>query len=161
MNFLERLSVRLNIWSGWLAGGTMVLMMLLSVINMFSRAASRPIGGAAEMVGWLAALTAALALGYTQMERGHVAIDLLVSRFSRRTRATVDGFASFISMFLSILAGWQLTVHAGRLWQRGSLSETMHIAYFPFTYAVAFGFFCLALALMVDGIKSLAEVVKK
>jgi len=161
MDFLERLSARLNQWTVWLAGGAMVLMMLISVTNIILRIASRPFGGTTEMVGWLAALTAALALGYTQMNRGHVAIDLLVSRFSRRARAVLDSITSFISIALVVLATRQLTVHAGNLWQRGSVSETMHLAYFPFTYVVAFGFSCLALALLVDGIKSLVEAVKK
>lgn len=161
MNFLVRLSARLNKWTVWLAGGAMVLMMLLSVVNMILRAFSRPFGGITEVVGWLAALTVALALGYTQMERGHVSIDLLMSRFSPRARALVDSLTSFISMFLSVMAARQLIIHAGRLWERGSVSETLHISFFPFVYAVAFGFLCLALALLVDGIKYLFEAVKK
>ena len=161
MNFLENLSTRLNKWTVWLAGSALVLMMLISVINIVLRIVARPFGGTTEMVGWLAALTAALALGYTQMNRGHVAIDLLVSRFSHRTRAVLDSLMSFITIALIVLATRQLAVHAGNLWQRGSVSETMHIAYYPFTYVVAFGFSCLALALLVDGIKSLVEAVKK
>lgn len=161
MVFLERLSARLNQWTVWLAGGAMILMMLVSVINMVLRASSRPFGGAAEIVGWLAALTAALALGNTQINRGHVTIDLLMSKFSRRVRAVVDSMVSFISMVLSLLAAWQLTMNALDMWQRGSVSETMHVAYFPFIYAVAFGFLGLALALLVDGIKSLIEAVEK
>ncbi len=161
MDLLERLCARLNLWTAWLAGGALVFMMLISVINIVLRIISRPFGGATEMVGWLAALTAALALGYTQMNKGHVAIDLLVSRFSRRTRAVLDSMISFIILALAVLAARQLTVHAGNLWQRGSLSETMHIAYFPFTYVVAFSFLFLALTLLVDGIKSLVEAVKR
>jgi len=161
MDLLERLSARLNQWTAWLAGGALVSMMLISVINIVLRIVSRPFGGTTEMVGWLAALTAAFALGYTQMNKGHVAIDLLVSRFSHRTRAVLDSMISFIILALAVLAARQLTVHAGNLWQRGSLSETMHIAYFPFTYVVAFSFLFLALTLLVDGIKSLVEAVKK
>jgi len=161
MDFLERLSARLNKWTVWLAGSALVLMMLISVINIVLRIVARPFGGTTEMVGWLAALAASLALGYTQMNRGHVAIDLLVSRFSHRVRAVLDSLMSFITLALVVLATRQLALHAGNLWQRGSVSETMHIAYYPFTYVVAFGFACLVLALLVDGIKSLVEAVKK
>lgn len=161
MRYLERLNTWFNQRLAWVAGGTLVAMMLLSVVNMFLRALGHPFGGTAEVVGWLAAITAAFALGYTQLYRGHVAIDLVVNRFSRRGQGVTDAIMLFSSAILFALAAWRTAVYAGRLWQLGSLSETIQIAFFPFTYAVALGFASLSLALLVDGLKSLKGAIKK
>lgn len=158
---LERFSRWLNQRVAWLAGGALVLMMLLSVANMFLRAAGRPFGGTAEVVGWLSALTTAWALGYTQVHRGHVAIDLLVDRLPGWVRQSTDGFISLVGSAFFVLATWRVVVRAGEIARRGSLSETMQVPFFPFIYAVAFGLACLALVLLVEGLKDLREAVKR
>ncbi|MEW6276494.1 MAG: TRAP transporter small permease [Bacillota bacterium] len=161
MNKLEKLSNWLNKTLAWVAGGALIVMMTLSVANIVLRLAHRPLGGTAEAVGWLAALTAAFALGYTQIHRGHVAIDFLVERLPRGPRAVVDTLTSFAATAFFALAAWRVASYAHRLGQLGKLSETMHISFFPFTYAVAFGFACFALVLLVDGLKSVKGVIQK
>lgn len=149
MNFHKLLNL-LNMGLAWLAGVALILMMLLSVANIVLRLAHHPLGGTAEIVGWLSALTAAFALGYTQQYRGHVAIDLFIDRLPKRPRAFVDAIVAFVTGVLFALAAWQVGVLAHRLTRLGKLSETTHVSYAPFTYAVAFGLACLALVTIAD-----------
>ncbi len=151
---MEKFIHRLNTGLAWVAAGALMIMMLLSVANIILRLAHRPLGGTAEAVGWLAAVTAAFALGYTQLHRGHVAIDLFVARLPSRPRAGIAAAASFTAAAFFALAAWRVGVLAHRLGQLGKLSETMHVSYYPFTYAVAFGLACLALALLADLLKA-------
>jgi hypothetical protein len=53
------------------------------------------------------------------------------------------------SLFFAI-AAWQVVQKAMTLKNAGELSETLRIIYYPFTMAVAFGCFVLALALFTD-----------
>lgn len=152
MNF-EKLLNRLNEGLAWVAGAALIIMMLLSVANIVLRLAHRPLGGTAEIVGWLAALTAAFALGYTQQHRGHVAIDLVVERLPKRPRAFVGAAVAFAAGILFALAAWQVGVLAYRLSRLGKLSETTHVSYAPFAYAVAFGLVCLTLVVIADLLK--------
>lgn len=161
MRYLETFNRWLNERLAWLGGLTLVLMMLLSVLNMVLRGARHPFAGTAEVVGWLSALTTAFALGYTQLYRGHVAIDVVVTRLPQRAQAVLDFLVSLASAVLFALAAWRTGVYAAHSLARGSLSETMQIIYYPFTYAVSFGLACLALALIVDGLKSLGGAIKK
>jgi TRAP-type C4-dicarboxylate transport system permease small subunit len=154
MNVMEKAVRRLNFWLACLSGAALVAMMVLTVVNIVFRVAHRPFGGAVEAAGWLAALTAAFALGYTQFCRGHVAVDFVAGRFPRRLQAGVDLFTSLAGTVLFALAAWQLAAYAARLKGLGKLSETMHVSYHPFVYAVALGFASLSLALLTDACRA-------
>ncbi|GAI39433.1 unnamed protein product, partial [marine sediment metagenome] len=68
-------------WLNWVAGGLLVAMMLITVVNLIMVQVDRPFVGTTEIVGFLAALVAAFALGYTQLQKGHTRVDILVLRF--------------------------------------------------------------------------------
>lgn len=155
MQYLERWCTRVNQLAAWVAGGSLALMMFLSVFNIVFRAFGNPFGGTAEVVGWLAALTAALALGYTQLFRGHVAIDLLVRRFPERAQRLTDFGICLVSAALFAAAAWRTSVYADRIRAVGLLSETMHLPFFLFIYVVAGGLGLLSLTLLVDALKVL------
>ena len=163
MTYLERVTNALNRWLNWVAGGLLVAMMLITVVNMIMRALPgwSPFVGTVEVVCFLAALVAAFALGYTQIYKGHTRVDILVSRFPPRAQAVIDSFMFFVGMVLFGMATWQIVRLANRYWELGSVSETMYIIFFPLIYAVALGCTFLCLVLLLDFLKSLAQAVKK
>ena len=160
---VERIINVLNRWLSWVAGGFLVAMMLLTVANMFLRAipGCSPFVGTSEAVCFLAALVAAFALGYTQLEKGHTRVDILMSRFPPRAQSIIDSSMFLIGMGLFGVATWRLVLLANRYWELGSLSETMYIIFFPLIYAVALSCALLCLVLLLDFLKSLAQAVKK
>ena len=139
----------------------MVALMLLTVANMAMREVWVPFAGTAEVVGFLAALVAALALGYTQLRRGHTWVDILVARLPKRTQALIDSLMFFFAMVMFGLATWQIFELANHYWRIGLLSETLKIIFFPFIYVVALGCALLCLALLVDFLRSLSQVMRK
>ena len=158
---LETIINALNRWLGWVAGGLLVTMMLITVVNMLMRAVYVPFFGTVEVICFLAALVAAFALGYTQLYKGHTRVDILVSRFPPRVQAIIDSIMFFIGMVLFGVATWQIVKLATRYWELGSVSETLHIIFFPLIYAVALGCALLCLVLLLDFLKSLAQAVKR
>ena len=158
---LETVINALNRWLSWIAGGLLVAMMLLTVGNMFLRAVYVPFGFTAEVVGWLAAMVAAFALGYTQINRGHVAVDIFVVRLRQRAQAVIDAIMSFIGMVLFAVATWQIVELASRVWEIGLVSATLKISFFPLIYLVALGCAFLCLVLLLNFLKSLAQAVKR
>ena len=158
---LETIINALNRWLGWVAGGLLVTMMLITVVNMLMRAVYVPFFGTVEVICFLAALVAAFALGYTQLYKGHTRVDILVSRFPPRVQAIIDSIMFFIGIVLFGVATWQIVKLATRYWELGSVSETLHIIFFPLIYAVALGCALLCLVLLLDFLKSLAQAVKR
>ena len=78
-------------------------MMLVTVAEMVLRMFGKPMAGTVETIGWLAALTTAFALGYTQIHRGHVSISLFTERLKPHVRDVVNMVVYLISFLLSAL----------------------------------------------------------
>ena len=161
MYLLDKFNSRVSQVFSWIAGGALVAIMLLAVGNMFLRAFYVPFGATWEVIAFLAAIVTALALGYAQIQKVHVSIDLLVQRFPPRLRALLESITYLLSVILFATASWHIYLYAVRLQERGALSETLRLPYYPFTYAVAAGFLCFTLVLLADFIKSLTGVVKQ
>ena len=153
---LEKVSNLLNKWIIWIGGATLLIMMGISCANMFLRPFGVPLKGAYELAGFLGALTIALPLGYAQITRAHISVDILASQFSKRTQKIMNTISSFLSMIFFALVAWQVFVFATTIWKRSETSETLRIIYYPFVYTVAFCCALLALVLFIDFVKLLA-----
>ena len=154
MDLLDRFSAILNKGIAFFAGISLIVMMLVTVGEMVLRMFGRPMAGTIEVVAWLAAVTTALALGYTQMHKGHVSIDLFVNRFGPKLRAVLKMLVYLASTVLFSLVTWHVFLHAGVLKATGSLSETMKVIVYPWVYITSLGCGGLTLVLLVDFIKS-------
>ena len=155
MAVFEKLTRYLNQGLIFVGGVFLSAMVVLTCANIAARMAWIPIKGTFELMGFFGAVITAFALGYTQVAKGHIAVDVLVDRFSDKNRK-VTGIinCALCSVFFTI-AAWQIAVKATTLWKTGEVTETLRIVYYPFTYAVAVGCGVLAIVLMVDLIKLL------
>jgi len=142
------------------AGGlTLVGMMLLTVGDMVLRVFGRPLAGTYEIIGWLAAAAMALSLGYTQRNRGHVAITLFLDRLTPRTRGVVGCLTDLISLLLFAAVAWQVARYGDVLRESGSLSETLKVIVYPWVFIVALGAAGITLALAVDFLRSAGRLL--
>ena len=155
MGRLERLINFLNTSLIFIAGICLMGMMCLACANMFLRAVWLPVSGTYEIVGFLGALVASFALGYTQLKRAHTAVDILVSRLSKGAQGIVEGISHLISMILFALVAWRTALWATTLWRTGEVTETLRIIYFPFTYGLVLGAATLSLVLFLDFLKTI------
>jgi TRAP-type C4-dicarboxylate transport system permease small subunit len=153
MELLDKISRFLNQMLIWVAGIFLVGMISLTCANIFLRLVWVPVKGVIELMGFFGAIITAFALGYTQIKKGHISVDVLVNRFSEKTKSILNATNYFICMIFFAVAGWQMVVWASTLRRTGELTETLRMVYYPFTYAVAFGCLVLALVLMVDLLK--------
>jgi TRAP-type C4-dicarboxylate transport system permease small subunit len=158
MQVLEKASSLANRMLAVGAGLTLIAMMLVTVADMVLRVLDRPLAGTYEIIGWLAAVSTAFALGYTQLHRGHVSINLAVVRLGPKTRTALECLVQFVSLLLFGFAAWRITLYAAVLQESGSLSETLKIIVYPWVYAVALGAAGLALALLVDFLRSVRRL---
>ena len=154
MKTLDKISQRLNQAFMWIAGCILAIMIFLTCANIFLRIVWKPISGTFELMGYFGAVITAFALGYTQLGQGHIGVDVIVLRFSERTRGILNGINSFICMVFFALVTWQIARYATTLWKTGEVTETLRIIYFPFTYAVALGCALLSLVFLTDFLRS-------
>lgn len=159
VRLLERLTNFINRWLAWAAGLVLAAMMLFSVSDMVLRGFGQTIPGSYELIGWLSASAIALALGSVQEHRGHVAIELLVTRLGKRMRIVVEMATSLLSFLLFSAVAWYVTRYALVLHQTGSLSETLRVVVYPWVYIVAGGCTGLALALLIDFLRAVGRLL--
>ena len=157
VSYLEKMSTFLNKLLFGIAGVTLVGMVLLTCTNVFLRCVWIPIKGVYEFMGFFSAIVTAFALGYTQMKRGHVGIDIVVNQFSPWTRRILNGINHLICMVFFALAGWQIALWGTTIWRTGEVTETLRIIFYPFIYGVALGCIILSLVFLVDLLKVLVE----
>ncbi|MBW1716592.1 MAG: TRAP transporter small permease subunit [Deltaproteobacteria bacterium] len=157
MELLDKISRALNQILVWIAGIFLVTMILLTCANIFLRIVWMPVKGTFELMGFFGAIVTAFALGYTQIKRGHIGIDIVVDQFSAKTRGILNSINYSICTIFFAIAGWQIAKWATTLWKTGEITETLRIIFYPFTYGVALGCFVLALVLLVDLLKVLIQ----
>lgn len=141
-----------------MAGISLVAMVLVTVGEMVFRMFGKPMAGTVETIGWLAAVTTAFALGYTQIHQGHVSIDLFTRRLGPLLQVMVNMLVYLASTVLFVIVTWNVFRHAGVLRETGSLSETMKVIVYPWVYLVSLGCAGLTLVLTLDFLKSCIRV---
>lgn len=138
-----------------LAGLCLLILIFMTSANVLLRIFWKPIPGTFELMGYFGALLAAFALGYTQMQGKHIAVDVLVAKFPAKAKIFLRVVNNLVCCLLFSLAGWQIGAKASILREYGEVTETLRIPYYPFTYAVAVGFIILTLVLLTDLLKTL------
>lgn len=147
---LKIFALRVSQLFAWISGSAVMAMMLLIVINGIKRSFSTPILGTTEIVGWLAAISVSFALGYTQIHRGHVEIDLLVVKFPEVVQKGLRIVIAFVSLGFFSIVGWQLFQYAITLSGNQNVSQTLGIIYYPFVFLSALGFLVFVIVLLTD-----------
>jgi TRAP-type C4-dicarboxylate transport system permease small subunit len=134
----------------WVAGLCLVAMILMTCANIFLRIVWIPLKGTYELMGYFGALVTAFALGYTQMKKGHIAVDVLVTLFNPKAQKLLQAINCLICTVFFAIAGWQIFQYATTLWRTGEVTETLRIGYYPFAYGVASGCLLLALVMLIE-----------
>jgi len=155
MIVLEKISNLLNQALLWIGGLFLVAMIAITGANIVIRLFWLPIRGTFELMGYFGAVVTAFALGYTQIKRGHIAVDIVVLRFSKNTQRVLHAVNHLVCMAFFTIVTWQVFKYATTLRETGEVTETLQIIYYPFTYAVALGCLVLAFAFLVDFLKSI------
>ncbi len=148
MRFLNRILV-------FCGGVFLVGMVVLTCANIATRTVWEPIRGTFELMGYFGAVVTACALAYTQLNRGHIAVNVLIHRFSKKTQQRLNGFNNAVCTVFFALVTWQIVLKAHGFMQTGEVSETLRVIFYPFTYGVAAGCGVLALVFLVDLLQAL------
>jgi TRAP-type C4-dicarboxylate transport system permease small subunit len=153
LRFHEQLGV-VSKWLNWAAGATLVLMLLLVNANVVLRPLGLPIWGTYEIVGLMGSVVLSFALVQATYKRGHMAVEILINRFSPRVRSILSVFNSLAGFVIMSLVAWQSARFATRVVRTGEVSATLKLPFYPFLYAIAAAFGIAAIIVLVDFLTS-------
>ena len=158
MMVLDKISRFLNKALLWIAGLFLIAMISITGANIIIRFFWLPIRGTFELMGYFSAVVTAFALAYAHSKGSHIAVDIVVLRFSKKTQKILNAVNCFICTFFFGIVTWQVFKYATTLRETGEVTETLQIVYYPFTYAVALGCSVLAFTFFVNFLKSISEI---
>jgi len=155
---LERLALSLSNWLNWVAGAALVAMLGLVVADIIgARLFKWPIPGGIEMVGFLGVIVVAFSIAQTQVVRGHIDVEILVTRFSTTVQKAIACIVYSFGMLLFALIAWRSYDFARRLQATGEVSMTQEIPFYPFVYCIAFSCVSVLLVLLVQLLREMTR----
>lgn len=142
--------------------GILVAMMFLTVTDVLLRYVfNRPITGSYELTEFMMAILVTFGIAYCGAKKGHVTVDVVVSRFPQRIQAIIDSITCLLGLFLFFLITWQCAVFVKDKLETGLTSGILYIPVFPFAGVVALGSAMFCLVLVGHLLTLLFKVVEK
>jgi len=175
MASLEKISKTLAKILYWIAGISIVSMMLFTCIDVILRfcvtlyheyrweflTTLQPIPGTYELVCFMGSVAVAFAMAHTSVEKGHVAVSFVVDFFPKKVQAIIATITSVFALIFFVLLSWQSIVYAQELKASGEVSLTLQLPFYPFVYGISFAAAAVCLVILVDISKSLVEALDK
>lgn len=138
MSTFEKSVTWLSMLLDHIAGWSLVGMMSLTVADVVLRLFRRPILGTYEIVGLMGAIVIAFAMPNTTLQRGHVAVEVVVTRLPLPARAIVTLVTRALSIILFAVIAWECIGYGNDLKVSGEVSMTLRLPFYPILYGIAF-----------------------
>jgi TRAP-type C4-dicarboxylate transport system permease small subunit len=160
MEYFTRLVKQINGVGVALGAAFLVGMMVLIVANIIYRLAGHVVTGSYELSELMIVVTVAFALGYAALQKSHVVVKILISRFPERWQAILEAFTSFLSMGTWAVIAWASSLIFFERWLTEE-SEMLLIPFLPFRIVLLFGLILIALVYLIYMVMALRKALLK
>lgn len=149
--FFEKTVTRLSSLFNLLASASLFAMILLTCLDISMRYFfSRPIIGTYDLVSLMGAVLASFALPYTMLEKGHVAVEILIQSLSKGKQLVIETATHAVGIVLFLVLVWQCILLALDMKAAGEVTPTLLLPFYPIVYCMAVCFFVLCLAILLN-----------
>jgi TRAP-type C4-dicarboxylate transport system permease small subunit len=149
LKVVQRSSKMINV----IAEVTLTLIMLLTVADVILRSFKKPIIGTYELVSFSGAVVIGFSVPLTSWMRGHVSVDIITSRFSKKVRDIFNIATRCLVIGLFLLIGSNLIKYGMDLHKAKEVSMTLEIPFYPVAYGVGICCFVQCLVMFCDIVK--------
>jgi len=142
--------------SGYLnvvAGTSLILLMLLTIVDVILRGFNKPILGAYELVALGGAVAVGFSMPQTALTRGHIYVDFCIATFSRTVRNIFNITTRLVVIILFSLTGWNLLKYGLDLQRSGEVSLTLQLPFYPVAYGIGICCFVQCLVFLCEIIR--------
>ena len=151
--------IRLIIEASGIVGVVILLgMMMMTVVDVIMRYFfRRPIIGSEEISTLLMVCVVFLGIAWCALKDGHISVDIITGKLSKRGRAFLNGFDNILTFALALIIAWRTFLEAMSVKKMDVNSPLLGIPRYPFIFVTAFGFLLLffaALILFIRNVKS-------
>lgn len=114
-----------------IGGGALLGMLSIACANMILRVFGFPIKGSYELIGLLAVITYASALGEAERANVHMRADIISSRYEAKVRNSLNFFASIIMAIFFFIIALKMLNWGFKVYATGERTETLRLRYYP------------------------------
>jgi len=147
----------------FLAGLALMLMMFIGAADVImDKLFNRPIPGTLEFTESLLVMSFFMAIGFTQLRRGHIAVEL----FKSRVKGTKKEFLDIISyllllvfFFLIAFQGWKFALYSLRILE--FQSGPINFPVYPAKLIAAFGLSIMTLQCLADLVDGIRKIIRR
>ncbi len=139
----------------------LVIMTLLTCVDVVGRFLRHPVFGSVEIMSFLGTFAVAMALPVTHAVKGHIGVEIVVTKFSRRVRAFIDLCTSFLSLGLFVLVGWQMYEYSWKFRASGEVSMNLELPEYLVIFMVACSFVVFSVFILKDIIENFKTIRTK
>ena len=144
---------------GYVASGFLILLMMITVIDVFLRYFfNSPLTGTTEISQLMMIIIVFPALGWAAIDRAHIRVDLLINQVPNRPRAIVNSITFLIALGIYFIITWRSFLESAVVNRQTSL---IHLPFAPFYWimSVSLAIFCLAILALI--IEEIGKAVKR
>lgn len=129
---------------------SLVFIIVITVIDVISRAIYKPIVGTYELVSLAGAVTIGLALPMTAWEKGHVFMEFIVEKLSTRAQTLFSCITRILLILLFFFIGVALYVVGTEMRTSGEIALSLQIPVYPIAYTVSIVCFFLCIVYVFE-----------
>jgi TRAP-type C4-dicarboxylate transport system permease small subunit len=148
-----RFIFQISKWANVIAGVTLTLMMLITVVDVILRPMGKAIVGIFELVAFAGAIVIGFSVPFTSFVRGHIYVDFFVQKLSSPARKGVHITTRCMGIGLFLMVGWNLILMGTDLLRSGEVSLTLQMPFYPIVYGLGVSCFIQVLVLIGDIVK--------
>jgi len=139
----------------------LVMMALITTDVILRYVFNSPLRGVYEIVEVILVIVVSFGMAYTAMQKGMVAVEVLVERYPPRVRVIIDIFNSLAGLALFSLISWKTAEQAMTYRAAGETTYVSGLPLYPFVLVVSFGAALLSLVLFIQLLESITGAVRK
>jgi len=158
MDSFRKMTYSVSAVLNWVAALSVISMTALTCVDVVLRLFKHPILGSVDMVAFMGAVAAGFAMAQTTVEKGHVAVEFLVQKLSKRTQGIIDSITSILGIFLFGILTRELIIYGNDMYKAGEVSLTRQIPLYPFIYGLALSSFAVCLVLLINFFSAIAKI---
>ena len=153
METIFRILQKLGKILSYIGGVALTFMMFLTVADVLLRAGGHPILGTYELVSLSLAIVIGFSIPKVSLDRGHVYMEILLEKLSKRDRAIMNTFTRLLGIILFAIIAYNLMLIGKEFHASGEVSSTLKLPFFPISYFVGICCFIECFVFLFDIVK--------
>ncbi len=160
MQRLRNFAESLAIWGERLSVLFVLVLVSISCIDVLgAKLFNMPVKGATEVISMVQLVMIACIIGSTQLNKGHVSVDMFVLKMPPRARVVVGCLVSALSLLLFSVLFWQTTLLGMAYHDSGEVTATALIPFYPFAFILSLTMFPCILVSICDFVQYFKESI--